>query len=76
MFPLNFWSESTSSISSGSTISPKENGSVLKNQSETQTNTLLKVRELVSSENKQNEIILRRQSVLGHDHRFMTDPKP
>jgi hypothetical protein len=71
MFPLNyFWSESKPSFSTKTPeTSSKESFSVSKDQSETQTASFLKIREMLSSDEKQREVTRQRQQVLGFDNR-------
>ena len=71
MFPLNyFWSESKPSSSTKKPEIPSiETFSVSKDQSETQTASFLKIREMLSSDEKQREVARQRQQVLGFDNR-------
>jgi hypothetical protein len=71
MFPINyFWNDSKTTATATLTDKPRQPLTTsTKDQSETQTSSFLKIRELLSSEDKQVEIARQRQQVLGFDSR-------
>jgi hypothetical protein len=69
MFPLNFWTDETKKSSLPTTAPYTVGTSPKHQQSETETSHLLKIRDLLSSSNKQKEIQRKRQIVLGFDNR-------
>jgi hypothetical protein len=76
MFPLNFWTDETkkSTLTTSPPSTPANtvyslSTSPKPQQSETETSSLLKIRDLLSNSNQQNEIHHRRQRVLGSDNR-------
>jgi hypothetical protein len=72
MFPLNFWNEAKpvpQSTVSQQPSSSQESFRVMKDQSETQTSSFLKIREILSSDEKQRDVTRHRKQVLGFDNR-------